>query len=144
MAKTYTSFEDLYVKEFGGEPKQKTHVKKKTEVKDTPRFKSPRYTTCEYHEGEPLPWVFKFSATGTLARTLAGRVVKIPAAEQNGWRVSGEVHEDYYCWVNSFSAHKGNYKVEGDFEKEVRASSKAAFFDFTHSVEVREWDYMDI
>lgn len=139
MAKKFSSFEELYVKEFGGHPKQTP--KKKPKDKKASRFEAPWYDSCEYREGEALPWVFKFTTVGTQARTISPSAL---VGEHNGWAVFGEVHVDCYAWVNDFCARKGDYEVKGNFESEVRASSKKAYYDFVHSVKVREWDYWDI
>ena len=43
---------------------------------------------------------------------------------ENGWKISGEIHEDYFVWVNEFSAEHPEYgKVWGDFESKVYADT---------------------
>jgi len=66
----------------------------------------------------------------------------------DGWEIIGEVHEDYYQWVNSFVAYKhdgynGEW-VAGDFEDEVAASSQEAYDEFISKYPPEAWDYLDI
>jgi hypothetical protein len=63
----------------------------------------------------------------------------------DGWTVEGEVHEDYYEWVNEFVATHPTYgRVEGDFEVEVVAESQEALDHFLKHHHYDEWDYYDI
>lgn len=63
----------------------------------------------------------------------------------SGWTITGEVHEDYYYWVNEFSATHPVYGfVNGDFESKVYASSKEAYEHFVENHPPEEWDYHDI
>lgn len=63
----------------------------------------------------------------------------------DGWTITGEVHEDYYTWVNDFEAvHPAFGRVWGNFENEVHADSEEAFADFYARHSPNAWDYMDI
>ncbi len=63
----------------------------------------------------------------------------------DGWTITGEVHEDYYTWVNSFSATHPEYgTVAGDFEDEVTATSEEGFKHFWQHHRPTEWDYSNI
>jgi hypothetical protein len=63
----------------------------------------------------------------------------------DGWTIEGEVHEDYYYWVNEFKAKHPKYgKVWGDFEEEVFADSEEGFKHFYKYHTPEEWDYADI
>ena len=63
----------------------------------------------------------------------------------SGWTITGELHEDYYVWVNDFTAtHPELGRVEGNFEGEVMATSEEAFAHFWKNHEPTAWDYMDI
>lgn len=62
----------------------------------------------------------------------------------DGWTITGEIHEDYYVWVNDFEAtHPTLGRVWGNFEGEVKATSKAAFDHFWKHHEPEAWDYYD-
>jgi len=64
---------------------------------------------------------------------------------QSGWSIDGEIHEDYYEWVNFFKATHPTYGVvEGDFESEVVADSEEAFQHFYRNHPPVAWDYGDI
>ncbi len=64
---------------------------------------------------------------------------------ESGWTIAGEVHEDYYEWVNSFEAtHPDFGRVWGDYEDEVHADSEAAFEHFYKNHPPQPWDYWDI
>ncbi len=64
---------------------------------------------------------------------------------ESGWSISGQVHEDYYEWVNYFEAvHPVFGRVWGDFEDVVYADSEEAFNDFYKNHEPIHWDYWDI
>ena len=63
----------------------------------------------------------------------------------DGWTITGKIHEDYYTWVNDFVAtHDVFGEVSGNFEGEVRASSNEAFSDFWKRHKPKAWDYWDI
>lgn len=63
----------------------------------------------------------------------------------SGWTITGEIHEDYYEWVNDFEAtHPTFGKVWGNFEGEVHADSEEGFAHFWKNHEPEAWDYMDI
>lgn len=63
----------------------------------------------------------------------------------SGWTIKGEIHEDYYEWVNEFSASHPQYgRVWGNFETVVRATSKRAFDHFYVHHTPEAWDYGDI
>jgi hypothetical protein len=63
----------------------------------------------------------------------------------DGWTITGKVHEDYYEWVNEFDAqHKELGHVWGDFEDEVFADSEEAFASFYAKHGPAAWDYLDI
>ena len=63
----------------------------------------------------------------------------------DGWTIEGEIHEDYYEWVNDFKArHPTLGRVWGNFESEVKATSRAAYDDFIKHHSPQEWDYYDI
>jgi hypothetical protein len=65
--------------------------------------------------------------------------------EDSGWTITGELHEDYYWWVNKFTAsHPVFGCVEGDFDYEVVASSEEAFAHFWAHHQPVAWDYHDI
>lgn len=65
--------------------------------------------------------------------------------EDSGWTVEGDVHEDWYEWVNEFVATHPVYgKIEGDFETEVTAESQEALDHFLANHPFMEWDYWDI
>jgi len=75
------------------------------------------------------------------ARTLCPSFI---GNNKSGWNIKGEVHEDYYEWVNYFVANHPIYGViKGDFEGFILASSQALkHFLEHHHFEV--WDYYDI
>jgi hypothetical protein len=63
----------------------------------------------------------------------------------SGWKISGQVRENYYSWVQEIEASHVEYGVvKGDFEKEVFASSQWAFDHFMKNHPPRNWDYGDI
>lgn len=63
----------------------------------------------------------------------------------DGWTISGEVHEDYYYWVNDFEAeHPGFGRVWGNFEGTVNADSEDGLMDFIAKHPPQRWDYADI
>jgi len=79
---------------------------------------------------------------GHMALTLDTSVLGV---NDSGWTVTGEIHEDYFEWVNEFEAHHPDFgRVWGDFENEVYADSKEAFEHFYENHSPCEWDYWDI
>jgi hypothetical protein len=80
---------------------------------------------CENHDGD---------SAGHFSRTHA-----------DGWTISGTIHEDWYCWVNSFEAHHPVFgAVWGDFEGEVCADSELGYNAFYRAHGPKFWDYQDI
>ena len=64
---------------------------------------------------------------------------------ESGWTIRGEVHEDYYTWVNTFYARHPVYgTLFGDFEEVVMANSEEAFNHFWDHHQPEAWDYGDI
>ena len=64
---------------------------------------------------------------------------------EDGWTITGKIHEDYYVWVNEFEAAHPIYgKVWGDFESEVHADSEEGFQHFHENHKPHAWDYDDI
>jgi len=60
-------------------------------------------------------------------------------------KIFGEMHEDYYEWVNQFGAlHEEYGAVCGNFEHEVYATSEEAFAHFWKHHKPTAWDYQDI
>lgn len=86
-------------------------------------------------------YVVTFNISGHDASTLQPSDIGV---HPDGWTIEGEVHEDYYEWVNDFSATKGDWKVWGNFEKTVYASSQEAYDDFVTNHSPIDWDYWDI
>lgn len=63
----------------------------------------------------------------------------------DGWAITGELHEDWFVWVNDFEAHHPQYgRVWGNFEKEVYADSEEGFQHFYTHHQPNAWDYWDI
>lgn len=83
---------------------------------------------------------FHYNVTDSYAKTLNVNSLGV----HNGWVVEGEIHEDYFSWVNDFTAKKEEWFVKGDFEDTVTCSSLDAFEDFLSNVTVEDWDYDDI
>ena len=64
---------------------------------------------------------------------------------KSGWTISGEMHEDYYRWVNEFNAQHPDFgAVWGNFEDKVYADSEEAFEHFYKNHPPQDWDYGDI
>lgn len=64
---------------------------------------------------------------------------------KDGWTIKGEIHEDYFVWVNYFEASHPEYgRVWGDFESIVYADSEEGFKDFYEKHTPEAWDYQDI
>ena len=104
-----------------------------------------------------MSFVKTFTTEGSLARTLPGDAVlatedpeqfngKFCArSHRSGWTIEGELKEDYFVWVNQFTAtHPEFGTVCGDFEEKVVASSEEAFQHFMKHHPPHEWDYHDI
>lgn len=66
----------------------------------------------------------------------------------DGWEIVGDIHEDYYVWVNRFVAYKhgrGDEEIVcGDFEEAVYATSQKAYDEFISTYPPDAWDYADI
>jgi hypothetical protein len=63
----------------------------------------------------------------------------------DGWTITGQIHEDYYLWVNDFEAiHPTFGKVSGNFESVVTADTEEGFADFYSKHTPEAWDYGDI
>jgi hypothetical protein len=77
------------------------------------------------------------------ARTLSSSIV---TRTDTDWIVNATVHEDYYEWINDFSAYnkKTGEIVAGNFESIVIASSEKTLNDFLNCFPYEEWDYWDI
>lgn len=57
------------------------------------------------------------------------------------WTISGEIHENYYAWVNDFEASHPHFGVvKGNFEGTVEASSEEAFQNFWNNHTPNAWD----
>ena len=79
----------------------------------------------------------------SMARTLSPG--NLGYHEDSWWTIEGEIHEDYYEWVNDFVATHPIYgKIEGNFETEVTAKSQEALDHFLEHHHYEEWDYYDI
>ena len=64
---------------------------------------------------------------------------------ESGWTIEGEIHKDYYEWVNNFKATHPIYGiVQGDFEEFIETSSDEAFEHFYKNHPPESWDYGDI
>lgn len=64
---------------------------------------------------------------------------------KSGWTISGEMHEDYYRWVNEFNAqHPELGSVWGNFEFKVFATTEEAYQNFLANHPPEDWDYRDI
>lgn len=84
----------------------------------------------------------KFNITGHQAHTLSPVDI---GENDSGWVISGEIHEDYYQWVNDFEAvHPVYGKVWGNFELEVYADTEEGYNHFIENHPPEEWDYWDI
>jgi len=64
---------------------------------------------------------------------------------KDGWKIKGEIHEDYYLWVNDFEAKHPRYgRVWGNFESTVYATSEKGYQHFYKHHQPSAWDYQDI
>ena len=97
----------------------------------------------------------RFEDRGSLARTLNVCEVSDMDPEpmggehtrthESGWTITGEVHEDWFTWVNDFKAtHPTLGEVKGNFEYNVYATSEEAYNHFYENHEPMDWDYWDI
>ncbi len=78
-----------------------------------------------------------------LARTLYASYLGFHP--KTGWWIQGGFIDELFGWVNDFYAtHEDFGYVEGNFESEVRATSKKAYEDFIKHYPYLEWDYGDI
>lgn len=74
-----------------------------------------------------------------------GSVRHLLGANESGWVISGEIHEDYFEWLNEFEAeHPDHGRVWGNFEETVYATSKEAYEAFIESHPPELWDSDDI
>jgi hypothetical protein len=63
----------------------------------------------------------------------------------NWWTITAVIHEDYYEWINDFSAiHNKYWKVWWDFEDTLYAESIEWFYNFYENFPPEDWDYGDI
>lgn len=83
-----------------------------------------------------------FNYSGAL--TLSSDEIK-NGLHEDGWLITGVIHEDYYEWVNEFRAvHPVYGKVWGDFESEVYADTEEGYQHFYENHKPNSWDYQDI
>ena len=87
-------------------------------------------------------WAVTYEIKGHNAFTLGEDDVS--SVHEDGWEISGKVHEDYFTWVNEFEATKNGEKVWGDFEKVVYCTSLEVLEDFLENHFPDAWDYYDI
>ena len=79
----------------------------------------------------------------SMARTLQPEDLGFHA--KSGWTIEGDIHEDWYEWVNEFKATHIVYgTIEGDFESEVTCENQEALDHFLANHPFNEWDYYDI
>lgn len=84
----------------------------------------------------------KFGSVYSCAATIQ---VEQLGLNPSGWTITGEIHDDWYRWVNEFEAtHPDFGRVWGDYEKEVFADSQEAFEHFFVNHPPEDWDYHDI
>lgn len=96
-------------------------------------------TTINFNEGRTEEELDK----DHYARTL--RPEDLGFNEKSGWTIEGDVHEDWYEWVNYFEAtHPVLGWVKGDYEDCLTGSSKKALKHFMENHPADEWDYFDI
>jgi len=80
--------------------------------------------------------------SGGMAHTLSPSDL---GPNKSGWVIVGEVHEDYFEWVNDFKAqHSRHGIVKGNYESSIEATSEQAFQHFNKYHPAQIWDYMDI
>ena len=84
----------------------------------------------------------KFNYTGRWSHTLSSSCI---GDNESGWKISGEIHRDWYEWVKDFEAeHPKHGRVWGNFEKTVYATSEKAYKKFIKKHPPQEGDYWDI
>ena len=89
-----------------------------------------------------LKFKIEFEKIGHMARTLPAKNGFI---EETGWTIDAKICEDWYKWINDFSASHPKYgSVKGNFESVVEATSKKAYEQFIKDHPYHEWDYYDI
>lgn len=77
-----------------------------------------------------------------MARTLCPMEL---GTNDSGWTIEGTVCEDYYEWVNYFTATHPIYgELKGDYEDEIVGETKEAVDHFVANHGPNEWDYYDI
>ena len=87
-------------------------------------------------------FIKKFHVDGHDASTLDPSDLGL---HDDGWKIEGDVCEDYYEWVNEFSAtHPVFGRVWGNFEDKVYADSEVGFNHFYENHPPSDWDYWDI
>lgn len=64
--------------------------------------------------------------------------------EVDGWVIDGELHCDYFCWIEEFKATKGDMVVEGDANDTIHATSKEAYDLFMEEIGLSTFDTYDI
>lgn len=70
---------------------------------------------------------------------------KYSRTHESGWTITGAISEDYFEWVNDFTAvHPVYGRASGNFEGTVRFESEEAFNHFWKNHEPDAWDYSDI
>ena len=80
---------------------------------------------------------------GHMARTLTPEDLGLN--EQSGWTIDGAIMEDYYEWVNSFTATHPLYgTIVGDYEDQITGDSQEALDHFIEHHPPDIWDYYDI
>jgi len=83
-----------------------------------------------------------FNITDHEAHTLSADYI---GKNESGWEISGQIHEDYYTWVNAFQARHPIYgNVWGDFEDKVFADTEEGYNHFVENHPPDRWDYWDI
>lgn len=64
---------------------------------------------------------------------------------ESGWKVSGEIHHDWYDWLEDFEAEHPKYgRVWGNFRNNVYATSFKAYKKFMKKHPLQQEDYWDI
>ncbi len=97
------------------------------------------YTLCQ---AQLIMITKEFNITGHDANTLPQECI---GKNESGWEISGEIHEDYYYWVNDFEAIHLTYgKVWGNFEDKVFADTEEGYNHFIENHPPESWDYWDI
>jgi len=64
---------------------------------------------------------------------------------KSGWTISGEVHEDYYTWVEEFSAKHDKYgEIIGNFNDFILVESEESLKHFLKHHPYEDWELKDI